>query len=125
MSAKQALNSARSPPKPVTRQISVVELLRGHGARFVLEEQGGLVDVLRNLQDGHLAARGDSPRGDAVIEVHEDFAQVKNNGFGNSHIISSARPSQQRRSSFQSPAQGEFVGKLQPGAGGQAVSDAA
>ena len=54
-----------------------VELLGGHGAHFILKEQRGLADILRNLLEGHRAARGDSPRRDAIIEIHQDFAQVK------------------------------------------------
>ena len=81
-----------------------VELLGGHGAQFVLNEQGGLVDMLRDFLDGHGAACGDPPRRDAVIEIHQDFAQVKYNRFRNSHVTYSASPSGEFPSSFEGPA---------------------
>ena len=81
----------------------LVELLGGHAARLVINEQGGLVDIEGNLAKGHRAARGNPLRGDAVVEIDQDFAQVKDNCFRQNYVIhecciynSSRRPSRAR-----------------------------
>ena len=81
---------------------------------LILNEQGGLVDdTARSSQDGHLAARGDSPRGNGVIEIHQDFAQIKDNWLSEQscHPFSD---SQHFPSAFERAAQGQFIGELQP-----------
>jgi hypothetical protein len=60
-------------------------LLPVDGAGLVTEEQGRVVNEVLDLHCVLLASRGDSPAGDAVVEIHQDFAQIKNDNFGFHH----------------------------------------
>ena len=63
------------------------------------KEQGGMVDEFLHCFRRHPAAGRDSPAGDAVIEIHEDFAEIENDCFGFRHgQWISRRPSSARLS---------------------------
>ena len=56
-----------------------------HPAGFEAKEQGGALDEMLHFPGGHLAARRDSPRRDAIIKIHQHFAEVEDDCFGPGH----------------------------------------
>src|SRR5439155_25592907 len=75
------------------------KLLLAHPAGFEAKEQRGVVDEFLHFGGGHFAARRDSPSGDAIIKIHQHFAEIEDDCLGSGHDQwISRRPSSARLS---------------------------
>ena len=55
-------------------------------AAFEFKEQGGLIDERADLVGGQFAAGGQAAGSDAVVEIDEDLAEIKDNRRRGSHV---------------------------------------
>src|SRR5438034_10790325 len=99
MSAKNSANSSSVPSNPVTDCTSAKNCSWLIWPVSKRTSRGGVVDEFLHFGGGHFAARRDSPSGDAIIKIHQHFAEIEDDCLGSGHDQwISRRPSSARLS---------------------------
>jgi len=80
------------------------------------------MDHFLNFPQGNLGAGGNSPHGNSIIKINQDFAEIEDNNFWDSHALEAF--ARHFCSSFQGLAQSQFIGEFEAAAGRKAMGDA-
>ena len=61
------------------------KLFLAHRASLEANEQRGVIEEFLHFGSGHFAACGDTPADDAIIKIHEHFAEIEDDCLGSGH----------------------------------------
>src|SRR5213078_3069547 len=75
-----------APAKAGGRADRLKKLSGGHPPQLVLRQQRPVLDEKSRCIRSVFAFRGDPARGDGIIEIHQDLAEIEDNNFWNHEI---------------------------------------